>query len=428
MGASLLLLAALAGAIDCAVDWAAFRARGDSGRVDFFYAIPHHQLLYVDSAGELSAVFTVDVSLRGLDNGFVQNGSFRKRARLPAAGFVDAAERRRTFVDGFSITAPAGRYRFDLGVVDSAPSGLARGGVTDSLVIPGWTERPALSSLQLGARCVRDATGALSVLPNPSRRFGVAGLDTVYFYFEGYGLSNDTNQYGLETTVRRRGEPARDTVVQSGFQLHPKAGTDVAAAFGLGVAALDPGGYTLAVALTDLVNRKTVVGERDFLVGAELAPAAQSPQLESLSERERRYYHEIQCLTTPAEFARYQALSDAGKEAYLAWFWPRHNLTEFARRMETADNRFRRPKQSGIATDRGRIYVKYGEPDGVEQRVIETDVRPREYWHYYGAGYTFVFVDVRGDGNYRLAWTNSKDEPPTGLEQYLTDEEQQEYK
>jgi GWxTD domain-containing protein len=143
---------------------------------------------------------------------------------------------------------------------------------------------------------------------------------------------------------------------------------------------------------------------------------------------ERKYYDQIQYLTTPKQLAYYKALSETGKDAYLAKFWSVRNLGEFSRRMETADVKYHLPKVAGHNTDRGRIYVKYGEPDAIEQKVIETETRPREYWHYYNTGYAFVFIDIRGDGNYRLAWTNAKEEPKTGFESYLTVEEQDQFK
>ena len=425
MFASFALLLALTGTIQFNVDWVAYRAPADSSRIEFFYSIPHDQLLYVDSAGQLSATFTVKMQIRGVANGFVQSGEFRKRARLPAGGFVGAVERRRTFVDGFSVTAPPGSYRFELAVTDSAPTGFTTGTVRDSLTLPDFGQSPSLSTLHLGARITVDSvTGAVAVIPNPSHEFGVVGLDTVYFYYEAYNLAPDTNQYGLETRVIGA---RSDTVLESGLMLRTKNGNKASSALGLSVRGLAPGAYTLVVELTDLVTRRSTTRERRFTVGSS-ERAGPAPRLGGLDERELAYYHEVQYLTTPRQYAFYEALSDSGKEAWLADFWPRHNLAEFARRMDVADQRFHRPKLSGVKTDRGRIYVKYGEPDAIEQHVIESDIRPREYWHYYNSGYAFVFIDMRGDGNYRLAWTNAKDEPSTGFEQYLSPEEQEEFK
>jgi GWxTD domain-containing protein len=149
-------------------------------------------------------------------------------------------------------------------------------------------------------------------------------------------------------------------------------------------------------------------------------------RLNDLSLLERKYYGELDYIATGLELQHYKTLGDSSKEQYLAWFWGRRgraSLTEFARRMETAKQRYSTARTSGIKEDRGRIYVKYGEPDEVERTVIEVDRRPREYWKYYGLGYTFVFIDLRSDNVYRLAWTDSPDIPITGYEKYLTEDE-----
>jgi GWxTD domain-containing protein len=428
MVASLALALAITGAMSFSVDWAAFRAGADSSRVDFFYAIPHDQLLYVDSAGECHADFTVAVEVKGLGSDFKQAGAFRKHARLGPGGFAEAVIHQRAFVDAFSVTVPAGRFSFRVDVTDSTPSGVAKGTYQDSLAVAGFTTSPSLSSLQLGAALMSDtATGALAVIPNPSRRFGVR-RDTVYFYYEGYGLAPDTSQYGLEVWVVRRGRGQTDTAVRSGLLIRDKRGGNVSSAFGLSVKGLERGVHTLMVAITDLTTHRSAGSERDFFVATAADTQEKvAPRLEGMGERERRYYREVQYLTTPKQHAFYEALSDSGKEAFLASFWAKHNLTEFARRMEYVEQKYRRPRDPGVKTDRGRVYVKYGEPDAIEQKVIETDLRPREYWHYYGTGYVFIFIDIRGDGNYRLAYTSSREEPPTGLEQYLSPEEADEF-
>jgi len=208
----------------------------------------------------------------------------------------------------------------------------------------------------------------------------------------------------------------------------PKHGTRVAYALGVSVDGVEAGAYTLDLELTDVATRKSVAASRDFVLGSIVPEAAVGLAPDSLSPLEQKYYDQIQYLATPNQLVQYKALSDVGKKAYLAKFWAVRNLREFSRRMETADGRFQRPKVRGFNTDRGRVYVKYGEPDAIEQKVIEAESRPREYWRYYNTGNAFVFIDIRGDANYRLAWTNAKDEPKTGFESYLTIEEQDQFK
>jgi GWxTD domain-containing protein len=314
-------------------------------------------------------------------------------------------------------------------VAESSSVGFNQGVREESLALEAFGPGLALSSLQLGASTVTDTvTGAVSVIPNPGLVFGAGGSDAVYVYFEGYGLSADTNQYRVDLAVIRPEPGGVDTVVQGRPVFRAKSGTSVATALGVNIEGLAPGRYALALCLTDLGTGRQVSQIHRFRVGGEQAEPGFRVSLDSLTERERRFYQEIEHIATPKEFKYFRALSDSGQQAWLAWFWSRHNLTEYARRMEAATEKYRRQRTPGVKTDRGRIYVKYGEPDAIEQKVIETESRPREYWHYYGSGYTFVFIDIRGDGNYRLAWTNSREEPPTGFEEYLTPAEQEEFR
>jgi GWxTD domain-containing protein len=428
MSAGVALLLALTGALDFSVDWSAFRAGGDSSRVEFFYAIPYDQLLYTQTDSGLVAQFSVQLELVGLDNSFREAGTVLKRARIRS--FQEALAAQRSFVDGFSVTAPAGTYRFRIAVAETSSAGQTAGTREDTLRLRGFNAGLALSSLQVGSTALTDTlTGAVSVIPNPTHRFPDKGLEALYVYYEGYNLSPDSDHYRVRAAIVRGRGGKPDTVVKTQPLARPKPGTSAAYALGVSADGVEPGAYTLSLELTDVATKRSVTAERGFTIGSpETGGTAVGLSLNGLSSLEQKYYDQIQHIATPNQVAYYKALSDSGKLTYLAKFWGTHNLTEFSRRMETADGRYRQPKVSGINTDRGRVYVKYGEPDAVEQKVIETETRPREYWHYYGTGYVFIFIDIRGDGSFRLAWTNAKDEPRTGFESYLTLDEEEQFK
>jgi len=266
------------------------------------------------------------------------------------------------------------------------------------------------------------------VVTNPTHRFPDKGLEALYVYYEGYNLSPDSETYRVRAAIFRSRAGKTDTVVATQPLARPKHGPNVAYALGMSVAGVEPGAYTFGLELTDVATKRTATASQDFVFGSVAPEPTAGPGLDTLSPLERKYYDQIQYLATPGQLGYYKALSDSGKLAYLVKFWGVRNLREFGRRMETADGRFRQPKVAGYNTDQGRVYVKYGEPDAIEQKVVEAETRPREYWHYYATGDAFVFIDIRGDGNYRLAWTNAKDEPKTGFESYLTIEEQDQFK
>lgn len=416
------------GALQFTVDWAGFRARGDSTRVEVFYAVPYEQLHYSKAPGSgVEARFAVSVTMTGTDRDFSQSGVIQKRARLQS--FAAAQRAQTTFVDGFSIIAPPGRYALVVAVTESVPGGVNSGERTDTLELPPPDSGLALSSLQIGTSTTVDsATGSVLVVPNPALQEGIPGQELVYVYLEAYGFETDSGSSDISLGVLKRRRGQTDTTVRASAVTKERRSRSLATALALSIEGIEPGGYVLFAELVDSASGRVARSEHPLRIGPPAPDVPTTTWLQTLGPAEQKHVRELKYLATPRELAYYNSLGDSGQAAYLAWFWSRRNLVEFARRMETVEARYARPRTPGVSTDRGRIYVKYGEPDGVEQRVIESELRPREYWQYYGTGYSFIFIDVRGDGNPRLAWTNAPDEPATGFEDYLSPEEQREFK
>jgi hypothetical protein len=65
-------------------------------------------------------------------------------------------------------------------------------------------------------------------------------------------------------------------------------------------------------------------------------------------------------------------------------------------------------KRPGWRTDRGMIYIQYGEPDDVERHPFDMDGfpynAPWQVWRYYSTNREFVFVDRRGSNDYELQY------------------------
>lgn len=81
----------------------------------------------------------------------------------------------------------------------------------------------------------------------------------------------------------------------------------------------------------------------------------------------------------------------------------------FYQRVMTADERYTiHSRLKGWRSDRGRIYIKYGEPDEVRAEPLPLDSPPYVIWQYYTENLQFVFIDEGGFGRYTLR--NSEDE------------------
>lgn len=100
------------------------------------------------------------------------------------------------------------------------------------------------------------------------------------------------------------------------------------------------------------------------------------------------------------------------KRRFFQRFWARQDpnpdteanelLEEYYRRVKFANENFSATGISGWLTDRGRIYIKFGQPDDIERHPFEAETYPYEVWRYYGLNKVFLFIDRTGFGDYTL--------------------------
>ncbi|MFQ6037676.1 MAG: GWxTD domain-containing protein [Candidatus Aminicenantales bacterium] len=150
-----------------------------------------------------------------------------------------------------------------------------------------------------------------------------------------------------------------------------------------------------------------------FLMGLGLAACSQGPKIE-LDPDSEAFYETARLIMTKQEKQIFNHLPDrASREEFIQDFWLKRDpdpLTEeneykeeFFRRIEYANDRFNEGTP-GWKTDRGRIYIYFGEPDKIEQHPFlnEPDVKGVILWVYYRYGFGVYFIDRRGDGAYVL--------------------------
>lgn len=78
-------------------------------------------------------------------------------------------------------------------------------------------------------------------------------------------------------------------------------------------------------------------------------------------------------------------------------------MAEYYDRILYANQHFR-SYMPGWRTDMGMIYIKYGAPDFVDRRPSDASTRAYEIWEYYTHRRRFIFLDMTGFGDFRLAY------------------------
>lgn len=121
---------------------------------------------------------------------------------------------------------------------------------------------------------------------------------------------------------------------------------------------------------------------------------------------------QVKYIASAEENRRLRSASVQDRERLFREFWKRRDPTpetpqnelmeEYYYRVEYSNERFS-THRSGWETDRGRIFILFGEPTDIERHPFESGSRPYEIWYYHNLNRRFIFVDHTGFGDYTLA-------------------------
>ncbi|MBN1939442.1 MAG: GWxTD domain-containing protein [Candidatus Aminicenantes bacterium] len=127
------------------------------------------------------------------------------------------------------------------------------------------------------------------------------------------------------------------------------------------------------------------------------------------------FLSEVRYLITSAERKAFLSTPDSGKDKFIQEFWTRRDpdaftpenelRTEYYARISQADQLFKTDIPEGWLSERGRIYILYGQPTERRQitgRLTQESVTAGqvEIWSY--GGFELTFRDAKGTGSYRL--------------------------
>ncbi len=247
--------------------------------------------------------------------------------------------------------------------------------------------------------------GSHQLIPSVRHKYGTDKNMSIYFYMEIYQGSEKFEDVKVETVLRHdsKGMLYRDSLTTA-FE-----GPVIRQFREIAIEDLRPGHYELIITLRGKRNKKITTKYKDFEI-------AWTPQA-LIKYDYKMLIKQIEIIASKEEV---NALK--GKETYterleaINAYWEKQDPTpgtyeneaksEFYRRIAVANINFSYLFGNGWKTDRGRIYIMYGEPDQIDDYPVVPEKRPYQEWHYYhGSKYLrFVFVDVNEDCEYRLIY------------------------
>lgn len=399
--------------------------RGDRTLVNGFVGVRHGTPGGLAVGG--STAFTVDAAVVDRAGNVLARETWARGVAWSSAQVPGS-----TTAELLTFALAPGSYELRVAVRDSAS------GRQDSVVVPvaAFDARPAASDLLLADGIRRAPPGDTLAGPGEVRKGElliasgpevvlVPSRATLFYYCEVYADSAETVPWSLRVV----GQDGRAVVSTAAVESRLGAGGgSLTGAIDLG--GLPPGRYALTLLTgkgADTVTRTAPFRMGGFEVERRVMEAAPEPadgfagvteaQLDSLVAP-------LVYVADAGEMGVYRGLTVEGKRRWLREFWRRRDPTPdtpaneaqggFYRRIAEANRRFRERGSAAIPgwrTDRGRIFMVYGEPDEFLRRPSSGPRGPWEAWKYSrGRPLKYVFLDQTRLGNYVLVYTDDRRE------------------
>ena len=192
--------------------------------------------------------------------------------------------------------------------------------------------------------------------------------------------------------------------------------------------------YTLVIDVVDSISNYGVSSSKKFLVyNPSVAPVdtsqiTVSPVLSTtfgaMSEEELDdLFNKAKYIAKEAEKDKYEALTTLeAKREFMYTFWKARDenpsddknqyYQDYLKRISEANARYSAGKKDGWKTDRGRVYLIYGQPSEIERYPNQIETKPYEIWKYESleGGVVFVFGDLTGYNDYLLLHSTKRGE------------------
>jgi GWxTD domain-containing protein len=402
---------------DFDVDVVTTRANEGTPQLDVYTSVPYQSLRFLARTGGFEATYTVSVAVHRTDQEGRRQGVARTRAweRTVSAATYAATQAQESADQALqSLPAEPGRYIVDVTVEDGASR---RATSREAIVDVGATDRTfglsgplVLNRFEAGSRELHPSVGGVVRADQPNF--------TVYYEIYAREAADLRVTYTATERARSRERPS----VRGLLGLSERQREEQGVAFihtepisvqpGRNPATLQidgdhfrVGDYTLEVRLED------AEGGMIAQVGRPLAVrwTGLSGQIANLDEA----ISQLRYVARDRELSAMREAPNEGERLRLfREFWDRRDpspgtrrnerMEEYYYRVAFANERYSRLRDEGWSTDRGEVFIRFGEPDFVESHPFEYGSRPYEVWYYNRVGRRFIFVDDTGGGDYRL--------------------------
>ena len=416
-------------------DYAQFGYDSLSNYVEFYYSFNQACLQFVDTdtTDYVEGILKIEISDSTSGENIID------KQWIISNEVKDTIELNRSLIGVIGFIINEGSYLVSVTGSD-ANNPTSKKVITEFLSIkPFLISNTAISDIQLSSNIIPGSENTSSIFykntyevtPLPASVCGEK-QPVLFYYSELYNLQFNPSENDLrldEMVINSKGQlvstkskkisKSIDSRVEVGMVKVHKLPTDT---------------YTLLVNLIDSsANYGVSSSKRFFVYNPSVAPidtlqqtvsAVLSTTFGAMSEEEiDDLFAKSKYIASVPEQDKYNSLSTPeAKREFLYNFWKARDenpsddqnafYVNYLKRIEAANARFSALGKQGWKTDRGRIYLIYGEPSEIDRYPNQTETKPYEIWRYESieGGVIFVFGDVTGFNDYQLLHSTKRGE------------------
>lgn len=416
-------------------DYAQFGYDSLSNYVEFYYSFNQVGLTFIDTdtTDYVQGLLQIEI------NDSVTSNNIINKHWVISNNVLDSANLNRSLIGLVGFVIDKGSYIVNVTGSD-VNNPLNKKTITEIIIVdPFLNSLPALSDVQLASNIIPNSENSSSIFykntyevtPMPAS-VGGEMQPIIFYYTELYNLRAEPNNTEVrldEMVINSRGQ----LVSSKSKKINRSANTRVEAGI-VKAHKLPTDTYTLMLNLIDSVaNYGVSSSKRFFVYNPSIVPAdtfqtTVSPVLSTtfgaMSEEEiDDLFDKSKYIATNREVDKYKALStEAAKREFIYNFWkdrdenPSDERNEYyltyMKQVSESDARYTALGKQGWRTDKGRVFIVYGEPSEIERHPNETGSRPYEIWKYESieGGVIFVFGDITGFNDYQLLHSTKRGE------------------
>jgi GWxTD domain-containing protein len=354
--------------------------------------------------------------------------------------FQDSVEQvNKNLIGVIGLNIPDGKYKFIVGGGNNQ-KGTGKYSTEYLKVHHFYDSTLSVSDIQLASNIFPDSPNknsmfyknSVEVIPAPTMVFGV-NKPVVFYYSEIYNLdkvgpNHDLKLFQLVYNSKGQLLSRKIKVFPSGLHSKVEMGSVVINKYPTDT-------YTLVLKVIDSIgnygvssSKKFFVYNPDILAAKDTTSKGNSASISSefgaMSEEELDdIWAKSKYKALHQEINSYAKIKGVdSKRQFLFDFWKSRDkdvstpenetFREYLTRIEESNKRFGRLGKIGWKTDRGRVYILYGEPSEIERFPNQMDQKPYEIWHYNDleGGVIFVFADLSGFSDYMLIHSTMRGE------------------